>query len=296
MRNRVFGSLLVSIVACACNDASAPAGRDPAMLGIDGPGAQLVRARTNAAFVEHRRFLTLGTRLDGHCVFSSTDTLTPGEHYVDRIVAYDVNTCDFITGRGDWASPREHWPAGDFQSKNTQILGRGHPAASSISLDAIGRRSWYAAATGTKPLWDWGDVSLGTAPPTYSAYASQYLYFEDPLQIDVTSSRLGVAWDYNTICVENSLSNHNIQWFYPTGWTLAGDSHSATPGCNSWPAYASAVFVNTPFCDQYAQTWTHITVNNIWPHADGNAVMDDSAYADGDCSALLTYYRERTYP
>ena len=261
---RLFPAVLgiLILVVAGCQDASGPGQSVPLRLS----GTAVIRAPADLQFTERERSYIAGHKISaGVCVFDRRVHLKKGDKFTERVVEFDPTTCAFILARGDHAASE---------------------VASARESTEIGLDGATAIATGARL-----NLLLGSS----SSYAWQRLYHEDPLQIDVTSSRIDLDWSYDGACSYAIRSEHLREWLTNSGWIPLSHSHTMSPRLKcqttSANAQATASFQNSQFCNQQvAETWYDI--NKIEGMPDGTAWLSNRGYASGACSDLLTYHYE----
>lgn len=272
MRTQLPLLAVSALVAGGCQDATAPK-TNPGRLSLKGDA--VVLAVIDPQFTEHERFLIKGHRLKGSrlkglrptwgvCAYDRRILVAKGQHFTERVMEFDPVSCRFIVARGDHAPPEA------VDGRKVSQLG----SVTSSTLSTSARFSLAVAG---------------------SSYSWQRLYHEDVLQIDVTSSKITFDWTYDGTRASATGSEHIMEWFSDSGWSLIGDTHNMSPQyqCQSiTTAQATASFLNQGFCFPGSTTEAWYDVNKIEGMPDGSAWMSNRGYASGDCSDGLAYHYE----
>lgn len=273
--------ITLAVVLAACTDVTRTV-RPPESAGasarLDLSGPRVVRAKDDPYFIEKQRFRYNGSRIaTDACRFAWGKDLQPGDHFTERVTAYDLDTCEFIVARGQDTRPRSDTP----RAMKTTYKG-------SDSLRAVVERR-AKAGTGTAAALRLSRTGSTTASAASFSSVYQRLYHEDPPGWEVNSSRLTVDWDHDGLCVYISASGHSMSWLYQTGWFLASDYHAFPSGyCSSHTHYATARYQNNSFCVGLT-TYVDYLDNRITVNHLGAAYAYNSGYASGACSSLLSY-------
>jgi hypothetical protein len=250
----------------ACHDAA------PRVTGISAStqpqlgGPHVVRAPASKYFVEHERVRGRGERSRaGGCILSGADTLSPGQRVGERLVEYDPTSCAYIMARGDWL-PKPATRTSSRKTRQSPAFGRPTPSG---------------------PV-----VAQGPAAAVASGSAWQRLFYEDPVQINVTETLLEVYYEISGGCVSWSSSTHTTTWLDQSGWALDFDDHYQVQGCSAWQHFGEAYFSNDSFCYP-GITYNDYYTNEVTPLSDGRVAYSYSADAYGACSSFLTFGREK---
>jgi hypothetical protein len=268
--------LLAVGLAIGCADRGPPTDetsrRKPVLVG-----SRVVRAPDNPRFHADTQLTFQGRRLNEGCVFERAVTMGLGEHVVERVAEYDLETCLYVVERGSYdhpsgAPPHRH---GDTSSTTKVHLGAPRPSSS---------------------------VSGGPTPPMFSSTtltsscARQHLWFQEPLGIDVSNSELHVIWEWDGELVWNSWAELASLAYEPSGWrVMYHDLHSdyLSNGTGVTTNGYSEMENGSFPCPSPSATWTYYWPNSITQWGYGQVTFYHSAYASGGCSNFLTLYTEQ---
>ena len=263
MRTRLFVAAAAIWTLVGCSDATGP--KTTAKTTLQGQA--VIHAPADPQFSEKERFIIAGRRLSrSACAFDRRVRVYQGDHFTERVVEFDPTTCMFVFARGDHA-PAEIDIA---QNQNMTVLG----SSSTASISQTPRFSLISQALHSP--W-------------------QRVYHEDPLQIDVTASKIEFDFSNESGCAHAWGSRHFTQWFTQSGWSLASQTHFMSPRLQCLQiAYARGTsnFINHNFCYPGSITYAWYTKNEIEGWADGQVWMSNAGSAEGPCSDALTYHYE----
>lgn len=124
--------------------------------------------------------------------------------------------------------------------------------------------------------------------------AQQHLWFEDPVDIDVTRTELHVIWEWEPGEILWTDAFYFNDWYAPSGWFLLNshfDKYYVTPVATEHNGYS--IMQNEGFpCGQSWRHWTYYNPNSMTTYAGGTVSFYYNFYAVGDCANLLTPMRE----
>ena len=253
-----------AVIACAlalglgASAASSSAAGPPSSPGPPGWVTYRLPADVNASLTTQE--LVQGQATPTGCVFSFTETLTPGSPGREQDeVAFDPATCQAIYAVG----PIQHRGAED----------RGGGAAGNGSAAAAGR----------------GD-------PTLAFYMKTF--YEDPVGIDVTSLREDLEWSYSGGCNTSDKWKRNAHWFTVSGWYLRYVNDKPSFGCSNAIINSDALMENDAFCSPES-VYTHYNYNHeVDGKPNGSVVYSWNDYVDstfGVCYRLLSHHRSEGF-
>lgn len=265
--------LYVVGLAIGCADRGPPTDETPSRKPLL-VGARVVRAPENPRFHADTQLTFQGRRVEGACVFEREVTLSLGEHVVERVAEYDLDTCLYVVERGDYDHTSDAHLHRDTSSTTRVLLGAPRPSSSVRG----GSRSPMFFST-----------------MTTSSCARSHYWFEDPIGIDVTRSELHVIWEWDGAQVWSSWAEHAYGAYASSGWHMIWnnlESHFLYEG-GAVETNAYATMENGSFpCPEPAPTWTYYTPNTMTTWGYGNVTFYSSVYAAGGCSNWLTLYNE----
>jgi len=120
--------LLVVGLAIGCADRGPPTdeapSREPGLVG-----ARVVRAPENPRFHADTQLTLQGRHVNGGCVFERELTLKLGEHVVERVAEYDLETCLYVVERGSYDHPSGAPPHRHRDTSSTTKVHLGAPTA-----------------------------------------------------------------------------------------------------------------------------------------------------------------------
>jgi hypothetical protein len=261
-------ALLAVGLVVGCVDRGPPTAatsREPVLVG-----ARVVRAPENPRFHAGTQLTFQGRRLNGGCVFGHEVTLKPGEHVVERIAEYDLDTCLYVVERGGY-----DFPSGPHQYRDTSSTTQLHLGAPSQA-----------------PSLEKGNKSI----MMLQYCARSKLWFEDPIGIDVTRSELHVIWTGDGAQVWDSWAELASRVYETSGWYVVYhdlESHFVNPEGSGVETNGYSTMANYAFpCPEPAETWTYYAPNTMTTYGNGIVTFYSSAYAAGGCSSWLTLYSE----
>ncbi len=133
------------------------------------------------------------------------------------------------------------------------------------------------------------------AQPAVTVYVGQIkVNVEDPVQIDVSSTRAKVTWSGGS-CVNSSHHYAYWGWYSPSGWQRTNASWAYDRNCSRAYTNVMGRYKNVPFCwpwttyTNHAKTWFEGRPYGGW-------YWSYSVSKSGGCTSLLHFERIITTP
>lgn len=210
------------------------------------------------------------------CIYSGSETELPStvatsSVRVDRQIAHNAQTCQLIL------------ESATLTRNQAMLQGfRVSPPSNEVSATAARSSTNLASA-------------LNSAPRSRTTGTYQKLYYEDPLQIDVTSVTARVRWTYNGTCTTNSQHSASWGWYSPSGWKRTAHSWDHDLSCEYGATTVnSGTYRNSVFCAT-VDTWNRYYVNYVQGLSNGSVRYEWNHQAWGGCTNLLSFHRVTGY-
>lgn len=81
-----------------------------------------------------------------------------------------------------------------------------------------------------------------------SASGNYKVWWEDIINLDVTSVQSNISWSYDGTCVTSASGSANYWWLTASGWSKNSSSSVITTGCASRVVKSDATYKNGAFC------------------------------------------------
>jgi hypothetical protein len=197
----------------------------------------------------------------GHCSFTVSDTLRPGQWSLQReAVAYNLTACQ--ARMASWTTSRpvgaraETPPPGGFADTRTSPRQDARSTAGSVLQAA----SHYSA----------GYVDTHTS---------------DRFAIWVNEVKDTVNWYWDGFCVDTDWGSYYYWWLSNTGWQLEGNNWNNNYSCSAAQSSSYVHYYNYPVC---GGTDVYYNRNTIYGWNNGKLTDRVGWSLGGYCTALLT--------
>lgn len=295
MSNPSLVRLLVIGTVFGCADTGSPTDEIPSSRKPVLVGPRVQRAPDNPRFHADTHLIFQGRRdaSSGACVLGHELTLKRGERVSERTIEIDLDTCRYVVERGKSDRPLPSNRHADSLSARSRVKHYRHPHPVRPSSF---KRNGSARSLFSNALFS---SSMHSTMGPGTSCATQLLWFEDPIGINVTESELHVFWEWEVF--EDPSGEifyadpfHFLQWYGPSGWQLQSDQLQIMDWYPSiWEIKGFSSMDNNSFpCPDPPPTWTHYNPNQLNIYGNGSVGFYYSVFAHGACSNLLTLNRE----
>lgn len=139
-------------------------------------------------------------------------------------------------------------------------------------------------------------VLLAAAGASYSGYLKANV--EDPVQINVTSTKSKVSWTATSSCVTSSTQSPSWYWFTTSGWSRTSSATlSSNRTCDRARINIAGKFKNDDFCPGSGNTTYADHSKTLFEgRPGGRYAWAYTMVKSGGCSALLHYDYDLLHP